>query len=98
MWRQIYPVLPAIISVPAANGFLERTFSACTNFDDELCQRLKAGRFEMAVLLAVNECFRRKIASDEEVKDIVEKAIARFTKSPDFNASKDLGLTLKRRT
>ena len=51
MWRQIYPVVPAIISVPAANGFMERTFSACTNFDNELCQRLNARRFEMAVLL-----------------------------------------------
>ena len=55
----------------------ERTFSTCTWFDDALRQRLKEGRFEMAVLLAVNNAFLEdgSIPSEEEMKKIVEKVV-----------------------
>jgi len=69
-WRKIYPVVPAVFSIPAANGHQERTFSACTNFDDVLRQRLKEERFEMSVLLAVNKSFSGEIADEENVIDL----------------------------
>lgn len=92
-FSKIYPVFVIVSSLPAANGFQERTFSICTVFDDSLRQRLKPKRFEMAVLLAVNEALRKwEPVSDEEAKEIVEKVIATFSTSPEFDAAEDLGL------
>ncbi len=47
------------MELPAANAFLERMFSTATWFDDLLRQNLGHDRFEMGVLLGVNQDLRR---------------------------------------
>jgi len=82
----VFLVVPAIIALPASNGFQERTFSTCTYFDDPLRQRLKNSRFEMALLLAVNEeLLTGKVPSDEEAKEIVKKVVANFDEDIDLD-------------
>ena len=46
------------MALPAANAFLERMFSTVTWFDDPLRQSLGHDRFEMGVLLGVNQDLR----------------------------------------
>ncbi len=76
VYAQIYPVVPPVIAVPSSNDFQERTFSACTFFDDVLRQRLKEGRFEMAVLLAKNESLLNKTEIDDDrAKDIIRSVM-----------------------
>ena len=87
--RKVHPlvflVVPAIIALPASNGFQERTFSTCTFFDDPLRQSLKDARFEMAVLLAVNEeLLSGEVPSEDEAKKIVEKVVAKFADDADL--------------
>ncbi len=88
----MYNIVPAIIAEPASNDFQERTFSACTNFDDSLRQRLKEGRFEMAVLLAVNETLLKEAGEVDEgkVKEIINSVMKTF----DFDAARDLGIDM----
>ena len=63
----------------------ERTFSTCTFFDDPLRQSLKDARFEMAVLLAVNEeLLSGEVTSEDEAKKIVEKVVAKFADDADL--------------
>ena len=76
---QVFPVFPIIISLPASNDFQERIFSACTWFDDPLRQRLRDTRFEMAVLLAVNESLLScDVPSEEKAKEIVARVVSQF--------------------
>jgi len=52
---------------------MERIFSTCTWFDNPLRQRLNDEKFEMAVIIAVNECIlNEKEPSDERKMEIVE--------------------------
>jgi hypothetical protein len=91
----VYTVALSIIALPASNAFLERIFSTCTRFDDPLRNRLKAKRFEMTVLLAVNEVLldnSGNVPTDEEAQNIVEKVISIFDKDPFFDAAIDLGI------
>lgn len=75
----IFLILPSVLSVPASNAFQERIFSCCTYFDNPLRQSLKDGRFEMAVLLAVNQNILRKgKVSEEEVEKIVDNVMKQF--------------------
>ena len=91
----IYFVVPLTNSLSSHNGFQERIRSACTWFDSPLRQSLKDKRFEMAVLLAVNESLLAcEVPSDEKAKEMVEKVIANFEKDIVFDASADLGLDL----
>ena len=47
----------------------------------------------MSVILAVNESLLKcKVPSDDEAKQIVERVIAKFDNSIDFDADLDLGL------
>ena len=74
--KKVFYVAPIIIAFPTHNGFQERTFSICTWFDSPIRQRLKGSRFEMAVLLAVNEgILSCEIPSEDEAKKIVEKVV-----------------------
>ena len=76
-----------------SNGLQERIFSACTWFDNPLRQRLQNKRFEMSVILVVNESLLKcKVPSDDEAKQIVERVIAKFDNSIDFGAELALGL------
>ena len=78
----VYLVVPLIITLPSMNSFQECIFSTCTWFDNPLCQRLHNGRFDMAVILDVNEALLTcKIPSEEEAKKIVERVIATFSDS-----------------
>lgn len=56
------------ISIPPSNGFQERVFSACTYFDGAIQQNLKDERYEMKVLLSVNE---RLAANDKLIDPVV---------------------------
>ena len=82
-----------ILTLPPTNAYQERIFSTCTYFDDPLRQNLKFSRFEMSVLLAVNQAFlRNRIPSFEEVKSIVERVIAMFEKDASIvDAADELG-------
>ena len=82
-----------ILALPPTNAYQERIFSTCTYFDDPLRQSLKFSRFEMSVLLAVNQAFlRNRIPSFEEVKSIVERVIAMFEKDASIvDAADELG-------
>lgn len=77
VYYHIFVAILGILGLPSTNAHQERTFSTCTWFDDALRQRLKEGRFEMAVLLAVNNAFLEdgSMPSDEEMKAIVEKVV-----------------------
>ena len=76
----VFWVAPPMIALPSSNAFQERIFSACTHFDNPIRQRLKESRFEMAVLLAVNESLLEcKIPTNEKAQEMVEKVIKRFT-------------------
>lgn len=81
--REIYFVVPSIIAVPGSNAFQERVFSACTFFDDVLRQRLSDMRFEMSVLIAVNENLLNETESvtEERADEIVQHIIDTFEKS-----------------
>ncbi len=73
----IFTIVPLLVALPSHNGFQERTFSACTWFDNPLRQSLEDERFEKAVLLAVNECFiEGEVLTDEKAKEIVRKVVA----------------------
>ena len=86
---QIYQTVPCIIAVPVSNDGQERTFSACTHFDDALRQRLKEGRFEMGVLLAVNESLLNQVDVDEKrFKEIIKEVID----ACGFDGQNDLGI------
>ena len=82
-----------ILTLPPTNAYQEHIFSTCTYFDDPLRQNLKFSRFEMSVLLAVNQAFlRNRIPSFEEVKSIVERVIAMFEKDASIvDAADELG-------
>ena len=89
-WR-----MPPMIALPSNNGFQERIFSACTHFDNPIRQRLKESRFEMAVLLAVNESILKcEIPTNEKAQEIVEKVIKRFEDTTDqmFVAADTMGI------
>ena len=89
----VFLVVPSVLACPSSNGLQERIFSACTWFDNPLRQRLHNKRFEMSVILAVNESLLKcKVPSDDEAKQIVERVIAKFNNSIDFDAELDLGL------
>ena len=53
------------MALPAANAFLERMFSTATWFDDPLRKNLGHDRFEMGVLLGVNQDLRNLRDTDE---------------------------------
>ena len=91
-YPMIYNIVPAIIAEPGSNDFQERTFSACTHFDDPLRQSLKVGRFEMAVLLAVNESLLKKnvVADEKEVNEIINSVVELLQ----FDAARDLGIDM----
>ena len=74
--KKVFYVAPIIIALPTHNGFQERTFSICTWFDSPICQRLKGSRFEMAVLLAVNEgILSCDIPTEDKAKEIVKRVV-----------------------
>ena len=77
-----------MLACPSANGLQERIFSACTWFDNPLRQSLTDKRFEMAVLLAVNESLLQcNVPSEEEARKIVARVIAKFDLSIVFDDS-----------
>ena len=79
--KKVFYVAPIIIALPTHNGFQERTFSICTWFDSPVRQRLKGSRFEMAVLLAVNEgLLSGDSPSEDQAKEIVTIAIQKVVK------------------
>ena len=79
--KKVFYVAPVIIALPTHNGFQERTFSICTWFDSPIRQRLKGSRFEMAVLLAVNESLLScEVPSEDKAKEIVKNAIQKVVK------------------
>lgn len=83
----VYAAVPIVIALPASNAYQERTFSACTWFDDILRQRLKNNRFEMSVLLAVNSALLKcKVPTEEEYQAIVDKVQAEFGDTADDGA------------
>lgn len=92
----VHRVVLAILPLPASNAFLERIFSTCTRFDDPLRNALRAKRFEIAVLLAVNEALlddSGAVPTDDEAQNIVDKVISMFDKpGSGFSASIDLGI------
>ena len=91
----VFWVAPPMIALPSNNGFQERIFSACTHFDNPIRQRLKGSRFEMAVLLAVNESILKcEIPTNEKAQEIVEKVIKRFEDTTDqmFVAADAMGI------
>ena len=74
-------MLPSIIALPPSNAFLERIFSACTWFDDPLRQKLQDKRFEMAVLIAVNDkLLNGVVPSEKSVEEIVESVLTLLDK------------------
>ena len=87
-------VAPILTALPSHNGFQERTFSICTWFDNPIRQRLNGARFEMTVLIAVNEgTFSCEVPSGDKAKKIVEKVITKYKEmSTDFNAEADIGV------
>ena len=79
----VFLVVSEIIALPSSNGFQERIFSACTWFDNPLRQSLKSTRFEMAVLLAVNESLLcNKVPSEDELEEIVRNVVSNLMSSP----------------
>ena len=81
MHRHLYLALPKILSLPPSNMFLERIFSTCTWFDSHLRQSLADERFEMAVLIAVNDALISGVVpTEDEAKETVENVIATFGK------------------
>ena len=91
-FRLVFLTVPSLLSVPSANDYQERVFSTCTWFDDPLRQRMKYERYEMAVLLAVNE----KLLNNEELlncngtEEIVENVLSMFGESLGTNAKEYL--------
>ena len=55
------------LSIPPSNGFQERVFSACTYFECAIQSRQKDEKYEMKVLLSVNE----RLAADDKLIDPV---------------------------
>jgi len=93
----VYLVAPPIIAIPSSNGLLERIFSSCSWFDDSLHQSLKPRRFEMAILMSVNESFLDNgdyVPSEERAQDIVQSVIDIFEGDDDlgFDVVTDLRL------
>lgn len=87
----VFLVEPSIVSLPAANAFQERVFSACTHFDDPLRQRLKEARFEMAVLLSINQSLLSDtVPAEDEAKKIVEDIVAKFDADSELEECLDL--------
>ena len=69
----IYSLVPIVTAMPPSNAYMERIFSTCTWFDNPLRQRLNDEKFEMAVIIVVNECIlNEKEPSDERKMEIVE--------------------------
>ena len=86
----VFLVVPSIIALPSFNGFQERIFSACTWFDNPLRQSLKSTRFEMAVLLAVNESLLcNKVPSEDELEEIVKNVVSNLMTSPRLSGDED---------
>eukprot|EP00956_Cyclotella_meneghiniana_P032818 scaffold91636_cov36-Cyclotella_meneghiniana.AAC.4 len=93
-WPEVYLVFCIWVALPNSNGFQERIFSLCTWFDNPLRQSLKETRFEMAVLLAINDAFLSDTApSVEETKEILKKVVATFEEElgSEFVAEVQLG-------
>ena len=68
-----------------SNTFLERIFSACTWFDDHLRQSLQDKRFEMAVLIAVNNNLLNGVVPPEKtVTEIIESVLTLLNKEGDL--------------
>ena len=92
--KKVFYVAPIIIALPTHNGFQERTFSVCTWFDSPIRQRLKGSRFEMAVLLAVNEgILSLEIPSEEEAKNIINRVVQKVVEKcdkPDMDVNPEL--------
>ena len=51
----VFCAVPLIILIPSSNAYQERVFSARTYFDNTLRLNLKDERYEMKVLMAVND-------------------------------------------
>ena len=51
----VFCAVPQIILISFSNVYQKRVFSACTYFDNTLRLNLKDERYEMKVLIAVNE-------------------------------------------
>eukprot|EP00956_Cyclotella_meneghiniana_P031764 scaffold84530_cov61-Cyclotella_meneghiniana.AAC.3 len=74
--------VPSILSIPAANDYQERIFSICQWMDVQRRGKAKDSRFEMSVLIAVNEVLlKSEVSSDEEAQAIVEKVSEMFNYS-----------------
>ena len=70
------------MSVTASNDFQEQIFSACTWFDNPLCQKLQDKQFEMAVLLAVNGgLLGSNLITKKEAQVIVKRVIELLEKT-----------------
>jgi len=90
--KLVFLVVPPVLACPSANGLQECIFSACTWFDNPLRQSLSDKRFEMAVLLAVNEALLKcNVPTEEEAKEIVARAVAKYDSSLvlDFGAESE---------
>ena len=74
--KKVFCVAPIVIALPTHNGYQERTFSICTWFNSPIRQRLEGSRFEMAVLLAVNEALLScDVPTEDEAKEIVKEVV-----------------------
>ena len=73
---------PTLVSIQNSNAFQERTFRACTYFDNPSRQRLKSECFKIDVLLAANEALlKTEVPSDADAKEIVSNVLATFEKN-----------------
>ena len=63
----VFHAVPLIISILSSNAHQECVFSACTYFDNTLLQNLKDERYEVKVLMAVNEHFMDDLNSIDPV-------------------------------
>ena len=90
-WPEVYLVFCIWIALPNSNAFQERIFSLCTWFDNPLRQSLKETRFEMAVLLAVNDAFLcTETPTDAETVEIMKTIVATFEKELGSDVVADL--------
>jgi hypothetical protein len=82
LFPHVAVAVPSIMAIPASNAHQERTFSACTHFDDGLRSRLDAEKFEMAVLVAINKAMTKiEVPTSNETKTIASKEVACVTAS-----------------
>ena len=90
-WPEVYLVFCIWIALPNSNSFQERIFSLYTWFDNPLRQSLKETRFEMAVLLAVNDAFIcTETPTDAETVEIMKTIVATFEKELGSDVVADL--------